>query len=116
MREKVSRNIWLIQKLISINRAIFRFFRKIGLVLFDGAPLIRYSSAVPSRSVKNVFSVGHIAPAVAFRSAAPRSGALSAEMVTFLWREKSPAGGKTPFEILSGTGKKKTCPRQRAGL
>ena len=31
-----------------------------------------------------------------FRSATERSEALSAEMVTFLWREKSPAGGITP--------------------
>ena len=85
MRGKVSRNIWLIRELISINRAIFRFFRKIGLVLFDGAPLFRHGSAVPSRSVKktcrwHVFSVGHIAPAGAFRSATEQSEALSAKI------------------------------------
>ena len=39
-----------------------------------------------------------------------RTLVLSQLLVTFLWREKSPAGGKTPNETPSGTDKKAKSP------
>ena len=84
MRGRVSRRTRLIRKCFP-QTANNRFSRRVGLGFFDGVPLIRHGCAVPPRSVKktcrwHVFSVGHIAPAGAFRSATPRSGALSAEI------------------------------------